>query len=280
MTSEAPYTFRRPEGLLAHYTDAAAVFEHILPERRLRMSPYRRMRDPAENQDILPVITWGGDQPRAEDAVGGVIEDIKAARDAMRVLSFTRDAVDQRSSSHPGFDCCWARPRMWEQYGDDHHGACLLFDRDRLEATLLDELGVERIYLRNVDYDREGIAGSPVQTMSDPRIFDGEQRQIAVAEHIEKYREDFFFLKSDDFETESEYRVVLKTDDHPPLGYATDEEGYAYIGYGDALVAVVLGWHFPKWQRPGARDSCEGAGVKMLRMHWERGHPMLLGIGG
>jgi hypothetical protein len=70
-TDAAPsedYTFTRPEGLLAHYTDAAAAFEHILPEQRLRMSPYRNMRDPVESQDILPAISWSGDRPGAERA--------------------------------------------------------------------------------------------------------------------------------------------------------------------------------------------------------------------
>ena len=100
-----------------------------------------------------------------------------------------------------------------------------------------------------------------------------------VADHIDKYRHDFFFLKSDDFATESEYRVVLKTDDQPPVGYTTDDEGYAYVEYGDALVAVVLGLHVPKWQRAGARELCAGAGVKMPRMWWERGTPILLGLG-
>ena len=70
-----------------------------------------------------------------------------------------------------------------------------------------------------------------------------------VADHIDRYQDDFFFLKSDDFETEAEYRVVIKTDDESPAGYTTDEQGFAYVGYGDALIAVVLGRHFPKWQR-------------------------------
>ena len=33
------YTFTKPEGLLAHYTDASAAFERILPTGKLRMSP-------------------------------------------------------------------------------------------------------------------------------------------------------------------------------------------------------------------------------------------------
>ena len=57
------YTFEKPEGLLAHYTSAAVAFEHILPSGQLRMSPYRHMRDPAENKDIVPGTAWAGDPP-------------------------------------------------------------------------------------------------------------------------------------------------------------------------------------------------------------------------
>ena len=60
MIAGRAYAFKRPQGLLAHYTDAAAVFEHILAEQRLRMSPYHRMRDPVESQDVLPIISWIG----------------------------------------------------------------------------------------------------------------------------------------------------------------------------------------------------------------------------
>jgi Protein of unknown function (DUF2971) len=276
---EQPYTFQRPEGLLAHYTDAATVFEHILPERRLRMSPYHRMRDPVESQDVLPVMTWRGGQPQPERAMWAVLEDIKAARDAMRVLAFSRDAGDGVGLRRATFDCSWARPRMWEQYGDNHTGACLLFDRGRLETTLMNELGGGRIFAGDVTYDREGIAASPVQLVTDERIFDEKERQKAVADHIDRYRHDFFLLKSDGLETEAEHRVVLKTDDQRPVGYTTDEQGYAYVGYDDALVAVVLGLHFPEWQRPGAQGACDGAGVGMLHMWWERGTPILLGTG-
>jgi hypothetical protein len=121
-TQIADYTFTKPEGLLAHYTKAAYVFEDILPSGTLRLSPYRLMRDPIENKDILPSIAWSGDPPDADRAIQQVYTELKAARDRMRVLSFTHDA-DNRSE-YSGFDCCWARPRMWEQYGDFHRGAC------------------------------------------------------------------------------------------------------------------------------------------------------------
>ena len=55
----------------------------------------------------------------------------------MHLLSLTGDAEDR--GEFPGFDCCWSRPRMWEQYGDVHRGACLLFDRTRLERAIREQ---------------------------------------------------------------------------------------------------------------------------------------------
>jgi Protein of unknown function (DUF2971) len=263
----AGYTFTKPEGLLAHYTTAPAAFEHILPTGKLRLSPYRLMRDPVENKDILPSIAWRGDPADADRAIQEVYAQLRAARDRMRVLSFTHDA--DRRSEYSGFDCCWARPRMWEQYGDVHRGACLLFDRPALERSIRDAWPREHTFLRDVDYTREGIASSTIRTLIDERIFEGRELAQAVIEYVEVRHDAFFFLKSDDFATEYEYRVVLSAGD----------DNYAYIDYRDALIGVVLGERFPAWQRPAVVAACATFDVKLGRMHWEHGRPHVLSVG-
>ena len=54
MTNDDRFGPEAPAGLMAHYTTAEAAFEHILPEERLRMSPYADMRDPIENKGRHP----------------------------------------------------------------------------------------------------------------------------------------------------------------------------------------------------------------------------------
>jgi len=263
MADEPKYTFTRPENLLAHYTTAEVAFEYVLPQRRVRMSPYRLMRDPAENKDIVPGTGFFGEQPDAEQGWAAAVAGIKRIRDDCRVLSLTRDAAD-----HGVYGSCWARPRMWEQYGGVHRGACLVFGRDLLNGTLhaeLNRLGPH--YLDEVDYTAAGIAESATRNIIDDRIFDPQQRSMAVAEYIENNHRDFFFLKSSDFESEHEYRAVLMRE---------AENEYAYVDFRDALVAVIVGERFPDWQVPGAAEVCEQAGVKLHRMHWEHGRPFAL----
>jgi hypothetical protein len=262
MIGERTYSFEGPEGLLAHYTTAEVAFEHILSEQRLRMSPYRVMRDPAENKDLIPGTAFWGDQPNAEQGWAAAIATIKRVRDACRVLSLTRDADEQDA-----FGSCWARPRMWEQYADTHRGVALVFDRVHFLDVVRAELNQAGMnWLGEVSYTPAGIAESAMDTIIDDRIFHPEQRARALAEFIENNRDDFFFLKSSDFESEHEYRAVLM---------AGDDE-YAYVGYRDSLVAVVIGERFPDWWIPGAREICDRAGVTLRRMHWERGHPFAL----
>jgi Protein of unknown function (DUF2971) len=262
------YTFTKPEGLLAHYTTSAAAFEYILPTAQLRLSPYRFMRDPVENKDILPSIAWSGDPPDAERAIQEVYSLLKSARDRMRVLSLTHDA--EGDAEYAAFNCCWSRPRMWEQYGDVHQGVCLLFDRARLERAVAEAWPGDRVHMRDLEYTREGIAArrGPIRTLIDERMFEDRTRADAVADYVEARRDSFFFLKSDDFATEYEYRVVL----------APSDDGYAYLDYGDSLVGVVLGERFPQWQRAAAIEACKGLGVKLGRMHWENGRPHVLRV--
>lgn len=234
--------FHERRDLFAHYTTASVAFEHVLPERRLRLSPYRYMRDPAENKDLVPGTAFWGAQPGSEQGWLETVAELKRIRDGCRVLSLTEDAGDAPDN----FGACWARPRMWEQYADAHRGVCLVFDRPRLVTALHLELeSVGSFFRDSVRYTAAGIAESATTTIIDDRIFDPKQRTRAVNEHIYNNYGDFFFLKSDDFASEREYRVVLLA--------SADE--FAYVGYRDALVAVIVGERFPSGSAPG-RASC------------------------
>lgn len=267
MTVESPYTFARPEGLLAHYTSAAVVFEHVLPTGEIRLSRYGNMRDPAESQDLRLAMGFSGDRTdeEADRASGDLLVTVKEVRDSMRVLSLTREVPGAQDT----FGCCWARPRMWEQYGDVHRGACLVFDGGRLRNAIHGQMPEQMspreppLFMDSVRYTPAGIASSSVVGISDDDIFDSNRVRAAVAGYINAHYDDFYLLKADDFASEWEYRVVLRG----------DEEEYAYVDYRNALVAVVVGLHFPEWQLPGAALRCESAGVELRRMHWEGGWP-------
>src|SRR3954467_8517325 len=81
----------KPEWQLAHYTRAETAFAHILPERRLRMSPYRAMRDPLENKrPVIGQMTSASDEQEAQQRLFAAVQkEIGRVRDPYLLLSFT-----------------------------------------------------------------------------------------------------------------------------------------------------------------------------------------------
>jgi hypothetical protein len=128
-----------PSLWLCHYTKAKTAFVDILPSGRLMMNPYSKMRDPFENKKLAfaAVTGFSDDSDRIERLFWGAQDAVSRSRDRWCLLSLTRgDDRDDRDARHQVFRCPWARPRMWEQYAEDHAGVCLVFDREQLLSVL------------------------------------------------------------------------------------------------------------------------------------------------
>jgi hypothetical protein len=81
---------------------------------------------------------------------------------------------------------------------------------------------------------------------------------------LEDHQVDLFFLKALDWRTEYEYRFVVTTP-------RDDDE--VFVGYGEALEAVIVGERFPSWQRASAMQACKEAKAAPLILSWFRGRP-------
>lgn len=108
------------------------------------------------------------------------------------------------------------------------------------------------------------------RTVIADQILSAQEPTLAVADYIDANSDAFFFLKSDDFATEYEYRIVLAA------GVA--REDYAYLDYSDSLVGVVLGERVPEWQRPRAIEACSKLEAKLGRMIWDNGRPWVIPV--
>ena len=257
-----------PHGeVLFHYTTREAAFEHILPTGRLRFSPYSEMRDPLENKWLLNcsyVVPDGmkDDDPNHPAKTEAFLDDrATRIRESAKVLSLTLDAdgFEERAAL---FGRGWSRARMWEQYAENHAGVCLVFKRDALIRHVTESLkgqGHAGPYNRPVDYTQRGTgAGLPLNLTEIGPIDEQWVREL-----VERHEDELFFLKTTDWETEHEYRFVV----------TSDESGYLYADYGDALEAVVIGERLARWEWPGVVAACRDADALALRLEWSTGAP-------
>lgn len=260
-----------PNALLAHYTRAETAFAQILRTKQLLMNPYSKMRDPFENKrpHFRAASAWGDDAEAQNKMFWAIQREVSYSRDVYCLLSLTRGddrpAVDPRDQM---FRCPWSRARMWEQYAENHAGVCLLFDRDELLDTLRRELGGKGAYYEGeVKYTLGGFATSEGGSVMLDQFNEATLAED-VAIHVQRHYEDFFFLKTEDWATEFEYRFVWEAAE-PPVPPSVPH----FVPFRDSLRYVVVGEKFSEWQIPAAKQVAEAAGADLRRMTWELSLP-------
>lgn len=245
---------------LFHYTTAAGL-GGILHSGDLRFSRSDRLNDPRERKPFEfgyneAMIPGGISAAQREQLTSNVREIFHHAK----VACFTEEGSE--TSGDAFYTRGWSRARAWAQYGEDHRGACLIFDRERLvanaEATVNDE-----VFSMSVKYqDRQSLDWSdetPVVLTTDP---------IKQTEQLLGYRNrhmgQLFFEKNLDWASEREFRILTFTDQ------------CVNVHIQDSLVAIVLGEEYPEEEKAVLGHRVVQAGINELQicyMQWMNGAP-------
>jgi Protein of unknown function (DUF2971) len=241
-----------------HYTTRAAAFEHILPCGQLRLSSLVRLRDPVENKDWTQArFTSASWPPEA-------VERFCAATDRVtsetKILSFTLDAPTEGQSPAHARGC--ARPRMWEQYAENHAGACLVFNHNLLQKSLIPVLqAFNHTIAGEVTYSDSPLPGhETARALHAVRLIEAGNGDLeaGLRKHLDAHAQELFFRKLEDWLTEREYRYVVLGEDPNEIR----------APYGDTLCAVIVGERFPGWQIRGAAQVCSATGVDLRQIQW------------
>jgi hypothetical protein len=127
--------------LFYHYTRRSAAFEHILPTRKLRFSPYARMKDPLENKPwplAAPYDLTGRRDLDREGlkAAARDLHDLDGEWASAKLLALTVDAeTGYENDSAKPFGGGWSRARMWEQYAQKQKESASSSTKRRFKGT-------------------------------------------------------------------------------------------------------------------------------------------------
>ncbi len=241
---------------VGHYTSMKVACEFILKDRQIRFSSLRSTNDPRENKERMIGVGWTGHhKPPAQERVSASEALKRAYLDFSKVFCGTVDAENPRGLNTKK---CFGRPRMWAQYGDNHGGVCLVFDRAALDVEIRASVSTEAsIYSDLVVYDDSLKSVSAVLNDLDYDRIREIDLEPALKEQVEKFHLGLFFRKDSDWISESEHRWVIHR--------WTD--GYEYFGFGDSLRAIVLGVDCPCVYVPAIKVLALGAPV--MQLEWD-----------
>lgn len=250
---------------LHHYTKLATAVEHILAHQELRLGRFRDTNDPREYKKFN--VRMAG-----RDLGHDVYEQVVRLADEMLkdTWGLACLTMDNPSATEPvnTWDRGWARSRMWAQYGENHGGVCLVFDRQEMVREVVDQL------------DAEGDAGhGPVRYENsaalnafviDANRVDPANPLIAVTNQMWAHHEELFLLKARDWETEYEYRFLLRRQEPSPFSATVRS----------SLRGLVLGDVVSEAYRPSIDALCETLQIGASRIVWNNGTPSLRDISG
>ena len=128
----------------------------------------------------------------------------------------------------------FAKSRMWAQYGDNHKGVCLIFNKQSIEALLIEQFGsISDLYATDIKYKNRPLKGDIFKSpysLNYPLL-----KELGVTEyvrrHIYTHNDELIFEKSLDWRDEDEYRYML----------LIENINNQYLKYENALCGVVFG---------------------------------------
>jgi len=223
------------DNYVAHYTTLDTAVRHILPNYQIRISSVETLNDPYEN-----VSDWINSEASSTDEMA-----LQSSRYLSRIRQnsmkhikvFSTTGVDSKKNNVDISNHIYCRPRMWSQYGDNHKGVCLIFDKEELNESFryLNPIGIkskEVQYLSNLEKTINHIFIAPLEHQSilkDPR----ELYKVINSNYIMDNR---FFRKHIDWKDENEFRWLLFMEE--------TNDVYAYCE--KALKAIVFGCDVPQ----------------------------------
>lgn len=256
------------KNLLYHYTTIEAAIEKILFEKQLRLSPFRALNDPREAKDFSYSLQGTGLPPEGIDQkhFGTDRKLNELLKDQGKLICFSLDIVDKHTDRNLYFLKGYAKSRMWSQYGQNHRGVCLVFERNRLVESIRSQAKSEDIvYFGEVSYADYSPEAVRARTISGDVLRSGIEIEDYAFKHLQQNYKGLFFEKNLDYRDENEFRIVV----------ITKSTGYLTYNYNDSLIAVVVGVDFPASYGKSIEEMAVASGAALRRAKWQNGKPYL-----
>lgn len=252
---------------VCHYTSREAFLAHILPSLRLRMSRFRNVNDPRESREWFCTLLVPDDLMNdAWDVVAISERFTDHMKSNAKLLCVTQDdpELNVNRSNHM-YGRAYAHPSLWDRYGGQHGGVCLMLHVGELHRSVeLAAASRGELYAGPVAYEDQPPSESAAYTLWATAL-KAQGETSVFAQHQRDHRDALYFSKSSDWASESEYRWVL-------LDGSVDD---VYVDISTCLRGVVFGEDFPA----SAADMVAamlGHDVTLGRIKYRNGHPIVL----
>jgi hypothetical protein len=246
------------QNTICHYSKANICIEKILFYSSIRLSNIERTNDPFEYiTPSLIIESYGYTSDPVEELYfekpSTAVHNI--AFDYLQNIKFLSFCMNE-SMSALNFEIdklCFMRPRMWSQYGENHSGVCLLFNR---EAILKEISGKKFFTYGNIEYKKYHEIKA-YKTIIDASMCkkDGiEKSSELVINHINKY----YLMKHNDYRDESEFRILHSNGSND-----------VFIDIKNCLSGIVISDRISEYNINALLEYSRKYSIKLFQINWK-----------
>jgi Protein of unknown function (DUF2971) len=249
------------------YMSAKTAINYVLSNATLRMNPLALMNDPRESKQWKFNISSPNDfEEPPSDVTQRWFQKIQVAMTNWpKLYCVSMDDPRYIGSPYSEFGRGFLKPRMWAQYGDNHKGVCLVFDKALLNDAI-SKAGCDEAINGKVYYDFVGdIARVPTYFMlkdSDHVDFDlpklQQRGEDEIFDQMKAVSSLIFFAKHQDWAAENEYRWIVIRKDDQPIDFP----------FKNSLVGVVIGQDAEPDSEAEIVNLGNKFGIPVVKYYW------------
>jgi Protein of unknown function (DUF2971) len=248
-----------------HYTSRSTALEHILSGGTIRLGSFLTVNDPRESKDWYFSVALSEEADLSPEDTFVLLRQItQLVKGHCKMVCMSTD--DKRAAyldGNYGFYRGYAKPRMWAQYGQNHAGVCLIFDRNLLDKTIRNTLSSKgEIYSGRVHYRHRNAEDADAFNIFHDQIRRNSIDRV-VREMVNRYFTNYFFTKAEDWANECEWRWLLRGTDNKP----------EYVNIAESIRGVVVGSDFPETDKSSVLRLAEKFGIPVAKVIWMNGYP-------
>ncbi len=197
---------------------------------QLRLSKRNESNDPIE-KGIFPIPIYRDNSGAYQERPDEINVEANNFNDSVFQVCFCTNSSAKKfnDQTYPQFEKFgFAKPRMWDQYGDKYKGVCLILSKQEI----LKSLDRVRYKYREIDYT--------TYQKFEKKMNNYNTKLVKIKDHERCFNtytdfiKEVVFLKHVDYQNESEFRIC---------SFSNEDQGIDISGSLKGIVMSNLGWN-------------------------------------
>jgi len=259
--------------LIYHFTNFKTALELILDKNCFKFSTLNNTNDPLEYKKISFHQSWIKKNYDDLSKINEYDEEInRNIKRKLKIACFSTNEIprimeeDLKEIRKKTFPAVY-RSRMWSQYADNHEGVCLVFSKSKLIESLqnIENINGKNLFYGNMTYQYK-FGFNNVEFLDGNEMLD--DNALYFRKWLRKNYSNLLLKKHIDYNTESEFRIIVFDPDNMFDNFAIDYSLYGII-CGDKVSELFY---------PTIKKLTERYNAKCGELFWWNGEPNIIDL--